>query len=104
MSFDDSFLVCDNTDDSDYEGEESEIPKKRKFKKVMETSDDPLPPKYRHVWTSERKVLDKFYLAAGDLIGEGLSPREALLAIEIVSNRCFDRNFKRLVDSDKKIL
>ena len=53
VSFDDSFLVCDNTDDSDYEGEESEIPKKRKFKKVMETSDDPLPPKYRHVRTSE---------------------------------------------------
>ena len=104
VSFDDSFLVCDNTDDSDYEGEESEIPKKRKFKKVMETSDDPLPPKYCHVRTSERKVLDKFYLAAGDLIGEGLSPREALLAIEIVSNRCFDRNFKQLVDSDKKYI
>ena len=53
---------------------------KHKFKKVMDTNNDPLPPEYRHVRTSERKVLDKFHLAAGDLIGEGLSPREALLA------------------------
>ena len=100
VTFEDNAIVCD-IDDSDYEEEGTENPKKRKFKKVA-NSDDHLPLEYRHVRSSERKVLDKFYLAAGDLIGEGLSPREALLAIEIVANRCFDRKFKQLDDCDKK--
>jgi hypothetical protein len=55
--------------------------------------DDPLPMDMRHVCHSERSVRDKIYLATTDLIGIGLSPREALTAVEIVSNRCFGRKF-----------
>ena len=44
----------------------------------------------------KKGVQDEIYLAASDLIGIGLSINEALLAIEIVSNRCFGRSFKRL--------
>ena len=44
----------------------------------------------------KKGVQDEIYLAASDLIGIGLSTNEALSAIEIVSNRCFGRSFKRL--------
>ena len=95
----DTFVDDNDEDDSDYEEEEdddSRTKKKRKYKKIPENDLDPMPSEYQHVRSGERKVFDKFYLAAGDLIGEGLSAREALLAIEIVSNRCFGRQFKQL--------
>ena len=109
VAFEDSVFTCDDVSDSDYEDEAADIPKKRKYKQVIERINDDLPQEYRHIRDSERKVSDKFYLAAADLIGEGLSLREALKAIEIVSNRCFGRNFKQLVDCqsmyyDKDIL
>ena len=74
----------------------TDISKKRIYKQVDERIDDGLPQEYRHIRDSERNVLDKFYLADADLIGEGLSPREALKVIEIVSNRCFDHRKKLL--------
>ena len=98
MTFEDIISTCGDASDSDYEDEVADIPKKRKYQQVVERMEDDLPQEYRHIRNSERKVSDKFYLAAADLIGEGLSPREALKAIEIVSNRCFGRNFKQLVD------
>ena len=91
-------FTCGDLCDSDYEDEGVDIPKKRKYQQVVERMDDDLPQEYCHIRNSERKVSDKFYLAAADLIGEGLSLTEALKAIEIVSNRCFSRNFKQLVN------
>ena len=105
VKMDDSMADIDiNNNDSDYCDEEDYggSKKKRKYRRIPEIADDPLPQEYRHVRSGERKVLDRFYLAAGDLVGEGLSAREALKAIQVVSNRCFGRNFKLLEDFEEK--
>ena len=51
--------------------------------------EDDLPQEYCHIRNSERKVSDKFYLAAADLIGKGLSPREAEISNNwLIVNQC----------------
>ena len=76
-------------------GEGSGNTKRRMYKPVPEIVDDPLPMDMRHVRHSERSVRDEIYLATTDLIGIGLSPREALAAVEIVFNQCFGRKFQQ---------
>ena len=94
----------DNSDsDNQNNNEISDIdPRKKIYKKLPENPNDPLPFEFCHVRSGERLVQDKFYLAAADLVGEGLSVRESLKAIEIVSNRCFGRHFKTWDDIDGK--
>ena len=72
--------------------------KRRQYLPCDPNMDDGLPEEMRYVRNSERDVREEIYLAATDLIGIGLSPREALKAIEIVSNRCFGRQFHQLPD------
>ena len=79
VTFEDIISTCGDASDSDYEDEVADIPKKRKYQQVVERMEDDLPQEYRHIRNSERKVSDKFYLAAADLIGEGLSPRQGKL-------------------------
>ena len=69
--------------------------RRRQYQPIPEREDDMLPMEMRHVRHSEKVVRDEIYLATTDLIGIGLSPNEALSAVEIVSNRCFGRNFHR---------
>ena len=76
--------------------------RKRKYHEITDNGDDPLPKKMRHVRSSERMVHDDIYLAATDLLAIGLSPKESLKAIEIVSNRVFERSFHQ-VDSLSKL-
>jgi hypothetical protein len=71
-------------------GEGSGKSKRPMYKCVPEMKDDPLP---MHMTHSKRSVRDEIYLATTDFIGIGLSSREALTAVEIVSNWCFGRKF-----------
>ena len=88
----------ENGDNSDVQmskelGEASGYSKRRKYQPAPGRPDDPLPFEMRHVRYSERCVRDDIYRATTDLIGIGLSPREALAAVEVVANRCFGREF-----------
>ena len=71
--------------------EESAYSKRQKYQPVPEQPDDPLPFETRHVRYSERCVRDVIYRSTTDLIGIGLSPREALAVVEIVANRYVGR-------------
>ena len=63
---------------------------------VDDNDDDSFPKRMRYVRSSERLVRDDVYLAATDLLAIGLSPKESLKAIEIVSNRLFERSFHQI--------
>ena len=86
-SYDEDFIP------GDLDEEAQQTSKKQKIFLMNERENDPFPPQCRHVRDSERNVKECIYLALTDLIGIGLSVREALQAVQIVSNRVFDRNF-----------
>ena len=67
--------------------------KRRAYSSCKPKSGDPLPDEMRWARYSERNIREEIYLALSDLIGIGLSVKEALQAVMIVSNRCFDREF-----------
>ena len=97
VSDDDSDVGPMPDDLDDQPGTSEQAVKKKKRRRVYTTCqaepNDLLPEELRYVRYSERDVREEIYLAACDLIGIGLSVREALKAVEIVSNRCFGRKF-----------
>lgn len=72
--------------------------RKRKFVQAVTDESDPMPPQYRHLRESERKVKDKVLIAIGNLVGEGLSLNEAAKAIVEVGNVVFGRKWKQSLE------
>ena len=72
--------------------------RKRKFVQAVTDKSDPMPPQYRHLRESERKVKDKVLIAIGNLVGEGLSLNEAAKAIVEVGNVVFGRKWKQSLE------
>ena len=70
-------------------------------RKLEDTDQDSLPLSYRHVRDSERKVKEVIYRTIAKLMGKGLSLHEAVLAVIVVANMIFDRNWDLSELSDK---
>ena len=68
--------------------------KRRLFEHSEEAENDPTPPGYRHIRSSERVVKERFYRTVANLSGHGLSIDEASKAICEVGNGMFDREWK----------
>lgn len=67
-----------------------------------ENNNDPLPPDYRCLRDSERKVKDKVYTTVAALVGIGLSVSEAGKAIVEVGKGMFDRKeWKEIGDNSE---
>jgi hypothetical protein len=80
--------------------ERAETSKKKKVFKKSVDDDDPMPPKFRHVRISERKVKDDVYKCLANLSGEGLSLQESIKAVVEVANSCFGRSWKIPAEED----
>ena len=87
----------DTDDENNYEVDS--LVEKRKL--TMEDEDDALPLRYRHIRDSERKVKEEVYRTIGDLMGKGMSRNEAVLAVIIVANKLFDRQWKEQEKSEE---
>ena len=76
--------------------EQAEIRKTRLFKNTVDSEDDDMPHKYRHIRKSERMVKDEFYHTCANLCGKGLSLEEASTAVIEVGKGMFGRkNWKK---------
>ena len=64
---------------------------------------DPIPRKYRHIRDGLRGVRDEVYQTMAELEGHGFSYRQAQLAIMIVGNTLFSREWKLPHESDNEI-
>lgn len=74
--------------------------KRRLFVAEEDEDEDPLPPEFRHIRDSERKVRDTFYTTCANLSGEGLSLQEASSAVIVVGNGMFGRSWKKSQAND----
>ena len=74
--------------------------KRKLFIRTEECESDPLPPKFRHLRTSERKVKDDYYRTCEALSGEGLSLQECTTAVVTVGNEMFGRKWKKASDKE----
>ena len=74
--------------------------KKKVFRKNVD-NEDLMPPKFRHIRISERKVKDDVYKCLANLSGEGLSLQESVKAVVEVANSCFGRSWKIPAEEDE---
>ena len=97
-------IPLNNSKDVDFSQSDensNDAPGTVKKRKLDDLDDDDLPPRYRHIRNSDRKVKDKVYRALGDLMGKGLSKQESVQALITVSNKLFDRNWREQEKTEK---
>lgn len=68
---------------------------------LQNENDDPLPLQFRHIRLSERIVRNEVYQAMAQLDGYGFSYRECQVAIMVVGNTLFGRQWKLPVENEK---
>ena len=95
-----------NSKDDDYnqfDENRNDPPQTVEKRKLDDLEDDGLPPIYRHIRNYHRKIKECVYRTLGDLMGKGLSYREAEQAVIIVANKIFDRNWNEQEMTEKRM-